>query len=344
MPIQRVKRSPGRSRVDREAVAAEIDQSLLSILNEPAWKHMLELRSSPMHHYSMHNICFLIAQADVRGMEISHVRGYRAWQRLGRQVRQGEHGLRVFVPITVTRKVEEETTEGKHEVYKKVLVGFKLRSVFDISQTEGPDLPDFDSFRLQGVDIPGLGERIVDLLKSDGWEVEEVECIPHSESALGCTDPNRMRVLVRSDLSPVQRAKTLAHELAHVTLGHTASNSQTELEAESVAFLVCRSAGIDTGQYSFPYFVNWAQTEKNPEKIIQEVKDVFKRVERTTEQIAQRLGLEQELEEETEGEMEGPGMGLGLEPDPTGTSLGQEPSQGLGVVGPELSLLMTPKG
>jgi hypothetical protein len=81
---------------------------------------------------------------------------------------------------------------------------------------------------------------------------------------------SEMTVRVREDLGPAQACKTLAHELAHVKLGHgtatcTDSRSQAEVEAESVAYIVASSAGLDTSAYSFLYIGHWAPAGKEAE-------------------------------------------------------------------------------
>jgi hypothetical protein len=70
---------------------------------------------------------------------------------------------------------------------------------------------------------------------------------------------------VRDDLSPAHAAKTLVHERAHMLLGHVDSvasyeicRGQFEVEAESVACLICAGLGIDAVNYSLPYVARWA--------------------------------------------------------------------------------------
>jgi hypothetical protein len=116
------------------------------------------------------------------------------------------------------------------------------------------------------------------------------EVTPGRPDANGSMTRSEMTVRVREDLGAAQACKTLAHELAHVELGHgaatcTDSRSQTEVEAESVAYIVASSAGLDTSAYSFPYIGHWAPTGKEADVMA----DTAERVIATARRILARL-------------------------------------------------------
>jgi hypothetical protein len=100
-------------------------------------------------------------------------------------------------------------------------------------------------------------------VKGEGYTLRRGEC-QHAR-AKGETDPATRTVTVRDDLQPAQACKTLAHELAHIRLGHVndlptylACRGPAEIEAESVAFMVCAEAGLDSADYSVAYAAGWA--------------------------------------------------------------------------------------
>jgi hypothetical protein len=135
--------------------------------------------------------------------------------------------------------------------------------VRDIAQTDGAPLPEVAPTRLEGDEPAGLWEALAEQVAADGYEVRRGR-LPRPQ-ANGSTDPATRVVTVRDDLAPAQAAKTLVHERAHILLGHVDSmasyqicRARCEVEADSVAYLVCTQLGIDTLDYSLPYVARWA--------------------------------------------------------------------------------------
>jgi hypothetical protein len=133
--------------------------------------------------------------------------------------------------------------------------------VFDISQTEGDPLPAAPVTTLAG-DVPRLfRQQLSCLIRAEGFTFRQGPMPCGHEGANGLTDWGTRTVTVRDDLSDAQAAKTTAHELAHVLLHGPACHldrGTREIEAESVAYLVCASAGLDASGYSFGYVATWA--------------------------------------------------------------------------------------
>jgi hypothetical protein len=132
------------------------------------------------------------------------------------------------------------------------LRGFKVEHVWDISQTDGEPLLDIAPALLEGDGPAGLWEALAEQVTADGYELKRGRCA--RPQANGETDPSTKTVTVRDDLSPAQAAKTLAHERAYILLGHVdgvasyqARRGRFEVEAESVAYLVCTQLGLDAG-------------------------------------------------------------------------------------------------
>jgi len=151
---------------------------------------------------------------------------------------------------------EEERTQPK---LAQVLRGFRAVHVFDVTQTDGAELPEVAPVLLEQ-DAPSmLWDRLTAMLSASGYQLLRADCRP----ANGTTHYLARTVVVRPDLSPAQAAKTLAHEIAHTMLHDGTEYGKgrrgvVEIEAESVAYLVCAGAGVDTGGYSFPYIARWA--------------------------------------------------------------------------------------
>ena len=231
---------------------SELVAAVESLTSGEDWKAMLDV-ASRFHQYSPNNCFMILSQCP----EASRVAGYKTWQSLGRQVRKGEHGLRIFAPIVRKMTVTDEATG--EDVELRSLATFRLVSVFDVSQTEGDDLAEVSATMLTGAAPADLWDGLARQIKAAGFDLERGDCGP----ANGQTDFSVKTVRVRDDLAEAQACKTLCHELAHVLL-HCGTEyamgcrGRAEVEAESVAYLVCQSAGMVTDSYSLPYVASWA--------------------------------------------------------------------------------------
>ena len=143
----------------------------------------------------------------------------------------------------------------------RVLRGFRVAHVFDISQTEGDPLPDIAPELLTGDGPAALWEALAAQVTAHGYTLTREAC----GQANGLTDPAARTVRVRPDVADAQAVKTLAHELAHIECGHTADGydyrgcrGRAEAEAESVAYIVTAWAGLDAGAYTVPYVAAWS--------------------------------------------------------------------------------------
>ena len=218
----------------------------------------------------------------------SYVASYRKWQELGRQVERGQSGLAIIAPMRGTARVatdedgtvlrvlrgDDTAAPGEHEARRPWMRGFTVERVFAAEQTTGKPIPAPPVPRLLAGEAPGgLGEAVLKLIESRGFTVATVPDARHLQVANGRTDFAAKTVQVRADMDDAAMVKTLIHEAAHVLL-HDPDDEQTpplprshqEVEAESVAFIVARTHGMPTDDYSFPYVAGWAGGE--PEKVI----------------------------------------------------------------------------
>ena len=193
--------------------------------------------------YSLGNILLISFQRP----GATHVAGYRTWQRLGRQVKRGEHGIRILAPIVRRKK----KTDHKNDADEEDPVAFRGASVFDIAQTEGESLPEFA--KISGDPAEHL-ERLKALVAEHGVALDYSDRL----RAEGLTSGNR--IVLRSDLSPADEFSTLVHELAHVRLHfgddkerRQSSKTVRETEAEAVAFVVSQAIGLEVVGASSDY-------------------------------------------------------------------------------------------
>ena len=188
--------------------------------------------------YSLRNVTLIVSQMP----DATYVAGYRAWQELGRQVRKGEKGIVITAPVVGRKSCPEDDSPGSSDDMPEVR-GFRGVYVFDISQTEGEELPSIA--RPEG-DPVGVTDRLRAFIVTQGISIVEDDGaeLGHSlgRSKGGC-------ILIRCGLPAAEEFSVLAHELAHELLHHDPATprpakSVRETEAEAVAFLVSESVGL----------------------------------------------------------------------------------------------------
>jgi hypothetical protein len=210
------------------------------------WLNMLHT-ASRFHRYSARNILLIQAQRP----DATRVAGYTTWKGLGRQVRKGAHGIAVLAPCTY-RTTDTDTDTAR------TLKGFRVAHVFDVSDTDGDPLPEVDATLLTGDAPAGLWDAISEQVVTLGYSLDRENCSP----ANGVTRFTTRQVSIRPDLDPAQAVKTLTHELGHILCGHgderDLDRDRAEVEAESVAHIVCTAAGLTTTSYSYPYVAHWS--------------------------------------------------------------------------------------
>ena len=240
--------------VSEDEALTRLRTGVLNLTSTDRWRGYLDAQAK-VNNYSGRNLLLLLEQNPY----ITQVAGYNTWKDLGRQVRKGEAGLRVFAPLKYTTKPEE----GHEDERTTVIRGFRLVSVFDVSQTDGEPLPEVAT-KLTGLAPEGVYESLkayaTEQLHFTVQEVNELDSGANGD----CNHSTRLiRVVTSNDAA--QQVKTLAHEMGHAIL-HDPDNEATrslsrghvELEAESCAYVVCQRLGLDSGEYSFGYVAGWA--------------------------------------------------------------------------------------
>lgn len=253
--MERQRPSPAEVSLQDErldAALALLEAGVEEVLTSTGFQRYLRAMST-FHDYSPNNILLIMAQRP----GAVKVAGYRRWKSLGRHVRAGEHGIRIIAPI-VRQQTDPETGDA-HEH----LVGYRLATVFDLSQTEGAPLPappqprELESSNAVAEIISGrtrswLTERGITVVRSP---------IPGHPEAKGTYLPAQKLIRIAPGLASDQEAKTLLHEAGHVVANHRGWEALEDAEtvAEASAFVVCAHYGLDTGDYSFPYIAAWAR-------------------------------------------------------------------------------------
>jgi antirestriction protein ArdC len=199
--------------------------------------------SARFHQYSFCNVLLILAQKP----DATRVAGLRLWNQMGRYVKPGEKGIMIFAPMRVKKRPNaNEPPPDPENDEAELLTLFKVVYVFDVSQTDGADLPDL--LHTQG-DAGALYPALQRAVRGCGITLEHVAVIPGSPTALGASYDGR--IAVRDGLEPAEGFRTLAHELAHERLHwrkDTDKESKTirELEADGTAYVVCRHFGLHT--------------------------------------------------------------------------------------------------
>lgn len=262
-------------------ITDQLEQGIQELFNSEQYTTWLRAMSK-FYDYSLNNtllICFQKPDATL-------VAGYTAWQKqFGRQVQKGEKAIRIIAPTPYKDKVEMEKIDPATqkpvldkdgnsvlEIQEVLRPAFKVVSVFDISQTEGRELPTIGVDELTG-DVAQY-EMFFEALKRTcpvPMEFEQIE-----SGAKGCYHQLERRIALQAGMSQLQTIKTAIHEMAHQKLhaidpkGNISempeqSRNSKEVEAESVAFTVCQHFEIDTSDYSFAYIAGWSHGKETPE-------------------------------------------------------------------------------
>jgi len=263
---------------DTTEARERLAQAVAQMADSDQFAAWLRARAS-FHCYSLNNT-FLIASQRPDATQLS---GYRAWQKLGRQVRKGEKAIRILAPCRV-KVGETENSEGTQEAFR--VVGFKWASVFDVSQTEGEALPELQYRSLEG-DAPDLADFLVGVALSAGLEIRRESL---SGGIHGYLRRAENLIVVDAACSGAMSAKVVAHELGHYfdpwlidnPDAYSAHRGDCEAVAESVAFVVCSAYGIDSGPSAVGYVCSWTDGDAS------RVRDLAERIDASVAAILGR--------------------------------------------------------
>lgn len=276
--------SGGRDR--RQELIDRLEQGFRRVQESGEFRHYLTVVSR-FHQYSVANTMLIWLQRP----EATLVAGFKTWLSFRRYVRKGEHGIRIFAPMPYRAKdampVDSQAEPNEEEITR---LRFRAVSVFDVSQTDGDDLPSPPVSRLQGDDT-ALWEAFSDVADSQRLSIDRR--IGRGEGANGWYNRQAREIWIDPELSPVMAAKTLCHELGHHFAEHADTRQEHETVAESVAFIVLGHFGIDAGDYSFGYLASWTDitTFRAQLACIQAIaSNIIQRIEGRSEPNGRNLG------------------------------------------------------
>ena len=242
---------------------------------------------SRFHNYSLNNQILIAAQMP----EATIVAGYNSWMRnFERHVKKGERSITILAPQKIKIKVDTDKTDEYGNVIQEEKEGIKFRpvSVFDVSQTEGKPLPEL------ATELTGEVSRYEQLLNAARQAAPyPIEVGAVEGSAKGWCNFTQKKIIIKEGMSEAQTLKTAFHETAHARIhaGDTdKSREQKEVEAESIAYVVCSHFGLDTSDYSFGYVATWAGRQdinilkQSMQTISQTAKAIITDVERAMEE------------------------------------------------------------
>lgn len=256
-------------------ITDRLEQGIQELFDSDRYKEYLKVMSK-FHNYSVNNTLLIAMQKP----DATLIAGYNSWKSMfGRQVVKGAKGIKVIAPSPFKVKKEMEKIDPKTQKPVRGIDGkpvkqeveitvpaFKVVSVFDVSQTEGKELPTI------GVDeLSGSVEKYNDYFKA----ITQASPVPVGfekieGGAHGYYHLEEKRIAINEGMSELQNLKTLIHEIAHAKLHDVDLNAPAkeqadrpdrrtrEVQAESIAYAVCQHYGLDTSEYSFGYVAGWS--------------------------------------------------------------------------------------
>lgn len=290
-------------------ITDKLETGIKELINSDKYKTYLNTMSK-FHNYSFNNTLLIAMQKP----DATLVSGYASWKtKFNRQVKKGEKGIKILAPAPVKKKVYQNKLDndgnlilGKDgqpvkEMVEVTVPKFKVTTVFDISSTEGQELPTVGVNELKG-NVHKFND-LMDALKH--ISPVPVETTNIESGAKGYFSPGEQKICIQEGMSEAQTLKTMLHELGHCMLhdkdhermegleGSSKKNRGVkELEAESIAY-VCGMAltdDLDSSEYSFSYIAGWAN-----DKDVSELKESLDTIRKTADHII--TSVESYLEE-----------------------------------------------
>ena len=297
---------------DMAGLSRHLKEGIKDFLDSDKYKDYLT-KMSQLNNYSNRNLRLILAQ----NPEARQVASFKQWkENFGRHVKKGEKALRIFKPMTKIKKDENNQPILDKNGKPETVTFFGLVPVFDVSQTEGKEMPKAAEVKeqLTDLDYANLYRALMAIAKENDVSVrfEEMENNKHGYYSV----PENQIVLRSNEMNKAQIIKTFLHEMAHAELHHAdnpqkenLTRSTAELQAESVAYVVSSYYGIDTSEYSFNYLSGWsadketlADLEAQLDIVQQEAKSLMVRMDQALEQL--RLSQEKQTKRSFEQKLE----------------------------------------
>ncbi len=255
-------------------ITDKLEKGVAEVFTSDKYQELLNTMAK-FPNYSLNNTLLIMMQKP----DAQLCQSFTGWKEMGRYVKKGEKGIKILAPAPYTIQKEQNVLDEKgslvldhdgepiRETVEVKINAFKVVNTFDISQTDGKELPSIGVNELTG-DVERY-QTMFEALKQSCPVPIAFEDIP--SGAKGYYNKLEKRIALQEGMSEVQTVKTLIHEMAHQKLHDTGnatdlqSRSSKEVEAESVAYTVCQHYGIDTSDYSFSYVAGWSEGKEMKE-------------------------------------------------------------------------------
>ena len=256
-------------------ISERLEQGVKEIFTSERYTEYLNTMSK-FHNYSFNNTLLITMQKP----EATLVAGYQAWQKkFNRHVKRGEKGIQIIAPAPIREKQEIEKIDPvtkepvigddgqpETEIVEMVIPRFRVTTVFDVSQTEGEPIVELEVPELTGsVQFYDTFMEALQNISPVPIRMMEIE-----GEAKGYYHQTEKYIAIQEDMSNLQTMKTGVHEVSHALLhdrevmdaeGILKDRITKEVEAESIAYIVCNHFGLDTSEYSFTYIASWCESK-----------------------------------------------------------------------------------
>ena len=261
----------------------ELAQSLSQGMSDKLLNYLAAM--ARFHQYSFGNCMMIYMQKP----DATQVAGFGKWKEMNRFVKKGEKGIAIFAPMVGKKKKDSDAKDASsansnHDSSEtpdstnanKVLYGFRVVYVFDVSQTEGQELPEFAAL---GGDPGDKIDRLIEIYRNQGVVLEFVPSLPGSANGMSAGGT----VSIVESLPKPQMFSTMVHELAHEMLHWGDRHESTtktirETEAEAVAYAVCRSIGLECSTRASDYIQLWTGDEKVLMQSLEQIRTVASKI------------------------------------------------------------------
>ena len=244
-------------------VLKQLEDGVQAVFTSENYISFLKMMAQ-FHNYSYNNVILILTQCPTA----TRCASFQTWKKLGHPVKRGEKGIKVLVPIPYTYEKKQKTVDEDGNAIMETVdakgLTFRIGHVFDAQQVDGQlpspchELTD-DSEELQ---------EVVNRIISENDEIS-YDVTLQEGGANGYYRVDTKQICLRTGMAASQEFKTLIHEKAHSLLHNSDAEqkftrSEAEVQAESVAFVVCNAFGVDSGtEYSFPYIATWQGKDMN---------------------------------------------------------------------------------
>ena len=303
-------------------ITDRLEQGIMGVFESERYAEYLRTMSK-FHNYSLNNTLLIAMQGG------NLVKGYRQWEKeFDRHVKPGEKAIKILAPAPYKVKKEREKidpdtkmpvigADGKPvmETQEITIPAYKVVSVFDVSQTEGKELPNLSVSELTG-DVEQYRDFFAALERTSPFAIA-FETLDGGAKGRCYYEENR--IAIHEGMSELQNIKTAIHEISHATMHDTAPDDPTrpdrrtrEVQAESVAYAVCQHYGLDTSDYSFGYVAGWSSGKE-----LSELKGSLETIRSTAAKLIETIdGHFAEIQQEKAAVQEQEAQPITLEPQP----------------------------